>query len=449
MKARLAALRGNAGGASPTQTPPAKPSPPVQNEAPAPKFATTLGNRRTESPLPPSKTDKLAAKDGEEENHNPYWDPKSAGTSRDKKVTRSLLFNQRGKYLEQASKLRRQTKLEQIKAMLATRNRQAKLDENSERGFLVQAPPDVEWWDEGLLEEKTYDCIDTPSKVKIDGDDSIITAYVQHPVLLKAPQDQLLVQIKPMPLTTKEQAKLRRMRRAEEHKEQQAKIRLGLEPPPPPKVKRGNMMRVMGEQAIADPTAVEMLVEKQIAERQDNHIKANEERKLTKEERLAKLAENQKKDAQKGLYMCVFRIDSLAFGKHRYQIDLNAKEHSLTGVTIFHPKMNMVIVEGGHHSIQKYKRLLLNRVKWGDNAMPTEAQMEKQAQDPQWLKNVDDKGELKDLSYNRCVLVFEGEVKQRAFRKWGSKICESDGEAKEILGKARLDSLWALAKATE
>jgi U4/U6 small nuclear ribonucleoprotein PRP3 len=62
---------------------------------------------------------------------------------------------------------------------------------------------------------------------------------------------------------------------------------------------------------------------------------------------------------------------------------------------------------------------------------------------------VDDKGELKDLSYNRCVLVFEGEVKQRAFRKWGSKICESDGEAKEILGKARLDSLWALAKATE
>lgn len=239
---------------------------------------------------------------------------------------RRLEFNQPGKYLEQGSRLRRQTNLEKIKALLAKQNRQTKLDENSERGFLVQPPPDIEWWDEGILEEKTYDCIDDPSKVKLDGEDSIITAYVQHPVLVKPPQEQLLVQPKPMYLTQKERKKIRRMHRAEEHKEQQAKIRLGLEPPPPPKVKRGNMMRVMGEQAIADPTAVEMLVEGQIQERHDKHLQANEERKLTKEERRAKLAENQKKDAQKGLYICVFRVESFAFGKHRYVVDVNSKE---------------------------------------------------------------------------------------------------------------------------
>jgi U4/U6 small nuclear ribonucleoprotein PRP3 len=451
----MAALK--AGGAA--QSPAAAstgPSPSIttnddrRHDAPTPRFSTTLGNKRTESPLPATKSQQPASKQqGEDEPlENKYWDPKSSGTSRDR-MTRRLLFNQRGKYLEQASRIRRQTKLEEIKALLAKQNRQAKLDENSERGFLVQPPPDIEWWDEGILEDKTYECIDNPSKVKIDGEDSIITSYVQHPVLVKPPQEQLLVQIKPMYLTQKEQAKIRRMRRAEEHKEQQAKIRLGLEPPPPPKVKRGNMMRVMGEQAIADPTAVEMLVEQQIQERHDKHIQANEERKLTKEERRAKLAENQKKDAQKGLYMCVFKVESFAFGKHRYQVDLNAKEHAFTGVTIFNPKMNLVIVEGGHWSMQKYKRLMLNRIRWSEITMPTEAQIEKQAADPGWLKPLDERGDLKDLSSNKCTLVFEGEVKQRAFRKWGSKICESDGEAKELLGKAKLDSLWGLAARTE
>lgn len=147
--------------------------------------------------------------------------------------------------------------------------------------------------------------------------------------------------------------------------------------------------------------------------------------------------------------MCVFKIDTLAFGKHRFQIDNNAKQHALTGITLFHPSMNLVIVEGGTHSVEKYKRLMLNRVKWTENAIPTETQAEKQANDPQWMKSMDDRGQLKDLSYNKCVLVFEGEVKQRAFRKWGSKMCESDGEAKEVLARNKLDSLWALAKSTE
>lgn len=410
----------------------------------APPPTTALGNRRTESPLPATKQQPA----DDESPENKYWDPKTIGTSRDR-IGRRLLFNERGKYLEQGSRIRRQTKLEEIKALLAKQNRQAKLDENTERGYLVLSPPMCEWWDEGLLEEKTYDCMDDPSKLKIDSEDSIITAYVQHPVLVKAPQDQLLVQAKPMYLTPKEQAKIRRMRRAEEHKEQQAKIRLGLEPPPPPKVKRGNMMRVMGEQAIADPTAVEMLVEGQIQERHDKHVQANEERKLTKEERRAKLAENQKKDAQKGLFMCVFAVESFAFGKHRYLVDIHAKQHSFSGVTIFNPKLNLIIVEGGHWSIQKFKKLLLHRIKWTEVTMPTESMMEKQAADPAWLKPIDDSGDLKDLSFNSCKLVFEGEVKQRAFRKWGSKICESDGEAKELLSRAKLDSLWDLAARTE
>ncbi|KAF2823083.1 PRP3-domain-containing protein [Ophiobolus disseminans] len=441
MKARLAAVRGG------------EVNPPTPDST-VPKFPTTKGNRLSETPAPPveAKAKTVAAKQkkphDEEELENPYFDPKSAAQVRGR-VPRAIVFNEHGKYLDQASKLRAQSRLEQIKKMLALQARRAGLDENSERGFLVQQPPDVEWWDEGILSEKTYDCIDEPKKVKIDSEDSIITIYVQHPPLLKAPQDQRLVEVKPMYLTTKEQQKLRRMRRAADLKEHQAKIRLGLEPPPPPKVKRGNMMRVMGEQAIADPTAVEMLVESQIQQRHDDHVTANHSRKLTKEEQHAKLAQNQQKDAQKGIYMCVFKVNTLAYGKHRYQIDQNAKQLALTGVTIFNPDLNLVVVEGGIHSVNKYKKLLLQRINWQDNGLPTETQAEKAASDPRWLQPTDEIGNLKDHSSNKCILIFEGEVKQNSFRKWGSKMCETAGEARELLARSKLDSLWALAKSME
>ncbi|KAF9700916.1 hypothetical protein EKO04_001090 [Ascochyta lentis] len=448
LKARMAAMRGG-------NNAPAKPTTPttLTPEPSAPRFATTLGNRRAETPTVDAKPKAAAPKQKQQHDddfENPYFDPKAATLPGVRtRVSRGLQFNEHGKYLDQASKLRAQGRLEQIKKMLAKQARRAGLDENSERGFLVQQPPDIEWWDEGVLKDKTYDCIDEPEKVMIDTDDSIITLYVQHPPLLKAPQDQRLVQVKPMYLTAKEQAKLRRMRRAADLKEHQAKIRLGLEPPPPPKVKRGNMMRVMGEQAIADPTAVEMLVETQIAQRQHDHEQANEERKLDDDQRHAKLQTNQDKDAQKGLYLCVFKVNTLAFGKHRYQIDLNAKQHALTGLTLFNPELNLVIVEGGLHSIDKYKKLMLQRIKWSDNAEPTEIQMEKQANDPQWMKSLDANGNLKDHSQNKCILLFEGEVKNRAFRKWGSKMCETAGEAREVLSRSKLDSLWALAKSMD
>jgi U4/U6 small nuclear ribonucleoprotein PRP3 len=443
MRARMAALKG--------QNLEVKPPTPATPDSTAPKFPTTKGNRLSETPKPEAKPRIAAAKQDkpqEEVLENPYYDPKSAGQVKGR-APRTIVFNEHGKYLDQASKLRAQSRLEQIKKKLALQARRAGLDENSERGFLVQQPPDIEWWDEGILSEKTYDCIDQPDKVKVDSDDSIITIYVQHPPLIKAPQEQRLVEVKPMYLTTKEQQKLRRMRRAADLKEHQAKIRLGLEPPPPPKVKRGNMMRVMGEQAIADPTAVEMLVESQIQQRHDDHVSSNHERKLTKEQQHEKLAQNQAKDAQKGLYICVFKINTLAFGKHRFQIDNNAKQLALTGVTIFNPNQNLVIVEGGLFAINKFKKLMLQRIKWQDNAPPTDIQLEKQASDPRWLQSLDEQGNVKDHSANKCILLFEGEVKQNSFRKWGSKMCETDGEARELLARSKLDSLWALGKSKQ
>jgi U4/U6 small nuclear ribonucleoprotein PRP3 len=206
-------------------------------------------------------------------------------------------------------------------------------------------------------------------------------------------------------------------------------------------------MRVLGEEAVKDPTAVEARVNREIAERKQTHEDMNEERKLTKEQRQEKLAQQQDGDAAKGIFVTVYRIDNLANGRHRFKISKNAEQDALTGVCIMHPKFNLVIVEGGKHSIQHYKKLMLNRINWTENDGPNAVREGNREALAKWLEAEDENGELKDLSLNTCQLVFEGEEKQRAFKKWlGARVCQTDAEAKAVLTRAKMDSFWNLAK---
>ncbi|RKF59926.1 U4/U5/U6 small nuclear ribonucleoprotein prp3 [Golovinomyces cichoracearum] len=419
----------------------------------APKFATSIGNARPLLEKPALKTKKrldLSGPSADEVRNNPYFDSSLGGQTATSKNRHSkqLIFNQRGKYIQQANALRRQAALEDIKRRIAESSRKIGIDEDldTEKNYIVEAPPDIEWWDEGLVNGKNYDNIENPEAVKIDSLDSIITAYIQHPVLLEPPREKNTPAPKPMFLTSKEQAKLRRQRRMADLKEQQAKIRLGLEPAPPPKVKKGNLMRVLGEEAVKDPTAVEARVNKEIAARHQAHIEMNEKRKLTKEQLHEKLALNQEKDAAKGIYLLVFKINTLANGSHRFKIAKNAEQNALTGICIMHPRFCLVIVEGGEHSIRQYRKLMLQRIDWTENS-PTrikEGTNSEALQD--WLKAEDEKGSLKELSSNKCTLVFEGETKSRAFRKWGSKVCETDSAARLTLQRPKMENFWALAK---
>jgi len=381
---------------------------------------------------------------------NPYYDPNLGTQGVKGRQTRELVFNQKGKYIQQANALRRQAALEAMKKKIAEKTRKVGIDEDAdvEKNFAVEAPPDIEWWDEGLVDGKNYDQVDDSSKVKIDTPDSIITSYIQHPVQIAAADEKLLQVVKPLYLTKTEQKKVRRQRRMADLKEEQAKIRLGLVPAPPPKVKKSNLMRVLGEEAIKDPTQVEARVNREIAERHATHVEANDDRKLTKEQRHEKLQANQEKDASKGLHMLVFKINTLANGQHRYKINVNAEQNALTGIAIMHPKQNLIVVEGGAHSIQSYKKLMLNRIDWTENA-PSRDKGAQTESLRQWLKAEDEKGGLKDLALNKCQLIFEGEIKERAFRKWSSKVVEADSEAREVLSRAKADSFWNLAKSSQ
>ncbi|RMD40411.1 hypothetical protein DV735_g4709, partial [Chaetothyriales sp. CBS 134920] len=413
------------------------------------KNAGRFGRRGDSAAAKKAQLD-LSGPSAEEIKANPYFDPNIGGGAVSKtRHSRQLIFNQQGKYIQQAANLRRLAQLEEMKRRIAEHTRAAGMDEelDLERAFLVPEPPALEWWDEGLVNGDSYDALSNEANWLIDTPDSVITVYIQHPVLIEPPQEKMMPAPKPMYLTKDEQAKLRRQRRMAELKEQQAKIRLGLEPAPPPKVKKSNLMRVLGEEAVKDPTAVEARVNREIAERKQHHEEANQDRKLTKEQRAEKLERQQAEDEAKGIHIRAYKISSLANGKHRYQIDINAQQLKLTGVCILHPRLNLVIVEGGEHSIRFYDKLMLNRIKWQEMEAPRAVQEGNTTALAKWLEAEDEDGRLKDLSLNKCELIFKGEERQRAFKRWyGGKPCESDSQAKDVLGRAKMESFWNVAK---
>lgn len=179
----------------------------------------------------------------------------------------------------------------------------------------------MEWWDAAFLPNKTYEDI-VNGQAKIETEDSLITHYIQHPVPIEPPNDAAhAASSKPRPLmlTTKERKKLRRQRRRELLKEKQDKIRLGLLPPDAPKVKLANMMRVLGQEAVLNPTEVEMKVRQQVAERLQGHLDMNEERKLTPDERKAKEQKKKDEDIAKGIHVSLYRyaIDLTFFSEKK------------------------------------------------------------------------------------------------------------------------------------
>ena len=75
--------------------------------------------------------------------------------------------------------------------------------------------------------------------------DSPINFYIQHPIPIPAPNEKNKVELKPLMLTKREQKKMRKLRRKQELQDKRDRIRMGLLPPDPPKVRLVNMMKVL------------------------------------------------------------------------------------------------------------------------------------------------------------------------------------------------------------
>ncbi|OZJ02267.1 hypothetical protein BZG36_04700 [Bifiguratus adelaidae] len=411
-------------------------------------FATTKANRRAAAeakPLPPVKD--LLAKPKPKPVENPYLSTTPEiieGSVPKARKTKHFQFNKPGRFVKQADQLRQQAQLEELKAKIAEKAKKAGVEADvdlSDNVFKKPPPPDVEWWDAALLPNKTYDDLDTGAfmhKLEHPDENSLINMYIQHPVPIRPPGDKSAPVARPLMLTKKEQKKLRRQRRLEAQKDKQDKIRLGLLPPEAPKVKLANLMKVLGQEAIQDPTKIEAQVRKEMAARERKHLQMNAERKLTDEEASAKKRQKIEDDSRgsgvaDGVHVVVFKINDLSHPKHLFKVDMNAKQLALTGRALVNDKCNIVIVEGGPKGIKAYKKLMLRRIDWNEESQPHNAT---DAQIPA------DRGE------NRCIMVWDGEVKTRAFRGFFIKKTDSEKMVREMLSRAKVEHYWDVALAT-
>ncbi|KIP06289.1 hypothetical protein PHLGIDRAFT_36002 [Phlebiopsis gigantea 11061_1 CR5-6] len=425
-----------------------------------PKFASIKANARNAPTPPPAPTPTAPI----ESKANPYASGAAAPDSGfegapKERVGRQFRFNPKGKYVQIGNQIRQDAQLEQLKQRIAENAKKAGLDgefETLEKNIRRDAPPDAEWWDAALLPSKTYDDVSLGIQhLNIRNNGSPITIYIQHPIPIPAPADKNKAALKPLKLTKKEQKKLRKQRRQAELQDKRDRIRMGLIPPDAPKVRLANLMKVLTSDAVQDPTRVEARVRREVAMRKHQHEKMNTERKLNDEQRREKVETKKVEEEKKGIYGAVFKVKTLSDPAHRFKVKKNAEQMNLTGVCIFNPSFSMVYVEGAQKFIRQYKRLMMHRMAW------TEAARERGGEDVEIDGGGDgenaaaDKGKARavtpaegesvSLEDNKCWLIWEGQLRDRAFNNFRPKSCPTDSAAKEVLGE-KLSGYWDQAK---
>jgi U4/U6 small nuclear ribonucleoprotein PRP3 len=259
--------------------------------------------------------------------------------------------------------------------------------------------PSMEWWDEAFLPKQQRE-ERKRSRAAADKDDYSLVAityvksfqYVQHPVAVKALGGEKPDQPLPMYLTKKERKRIRKQARAARETEKRDKMMMGkhicapvcvlprghlglayytgLIPAAEPKFTLSNFMKVLGDQAVADPSKVELRVLQQMQQRQMNHEMRNQAAKLTPQERAAKRVKKMQEDTSRQVHVAVFRVWNLTSPKHRFKLDVTAQQSFLTGMVLLNQETfgpdnahscNIVIVEGGPKGIRKFVKLMTKR----------------------------------------------------------------------------------------
>ncbi|GAA5857738.1 hypothetical protein JCM8547_005965 [Rhodosporidiobolus lusitaniae] len=427
----------------------------------APKFSTTKANARMPAPAPRPATPVASTSEATPDSlkETAFYDPHlgfgSIGVTgkshMGKGAARSTFqFKAPGTFVKKGEAIRAEARMEDLKKRILESSQKAGVLSDLEdmaKKVRRPAPPDIEWWDEGYLPEKDYASY---SGEFLDRS-PLISHLVQHPISIPAPQDKNHVELKPLFLTKKELKKKRRMRRQAELQDKQDRQKMGLLPPDPPKVKISNMMRVLTQDAIADPTKVEAQVRREMVARERKHLKDNAARALTDEERRQKREDEFAKDESKGIQALAFKVRYLSDPSHKFKVKKNAVDLHLTGVILHNRKFCLVVVEGGAKSIKKYRQLMLNRIRWTEEAAPRQ-QSEQPAVEmvdgiPRPTKPFnapEEDEEPPSLADNFCHEIWSGAMREHLFSDISQRNCPTDTHARDALGK--LSHLWDVAK---
>ncbi|KAM4568329.1 U4/U6 small nuclear ribonucleoprotein Prp3 [Fundulus diaphanus] len=349
------------------------------------------------------------------------------------RARRGFKFHEPGRFEKIAQRVRTKAQLERLQNEIAQAAKKTGIQASTKLALIAPKKeigdgevPSIEWWDSYIL----------PSNMAVKPDSKFeefdlfgVTNLVEHPAQISPPVDTDKPVTLGVYLTKREQKKLRRQTRREAQKEMQEKVRLGLMPPPEPKVRISNLMRVLGTEAVQDPTKVEAHVRAQMAKRQKAHEEANAARKLTAGQRKEKKVKKLKEDLTNGVHVTVYRIRNLQNPAKKFKVEANANQLYLTGTVVLHRDVNLVVVEGGPKAQKKFKRLMMHRIKWEEHNS----------------KRDDPDGDDDTRRNNKCWLIWEGTAKERSFGEMKFKQCPTENMAREHFKKHGTEHYWDLA----
>lgn len=319
--------------------------------------------------------------------------------------------------------------------------------EESKPQLVAELVPEVEWWDKTLVGSLNYhqDLTDTflrevaaqlvrsqPSEdlsllkgiidqkvqdLTIEYSISQITDVVQHPDPIDTIPINTTSHSVPMHLTDKERKKLNRQKRAERLKDIRDMVKLGLVEAAPAKMKLATMMKVMAKEVALDPSKTEQEILKIHNERMQTHLKRNDERKLSKEQKQERTMRKLRRDSARESRVAVFRMQRLVHAKNLFKITKNAKQLALVGCCLRPPQPlpSIVIVEGGKRALKFFKRLCLHRIDWS-------------------------------LDDGDCHLAWEAEIADPSFRLFTMKEFGGEQEVRLWLAKHNAEHLWDLVR---
>jgi U4/U6 small nuclear ribonucleoprotein PRP3 len=160
--------------------------------------------------------------------------------------------------------------------------------------------------------------------------------------------------------------------------------------------------------------------------------------------------------------MLVRRVVDLSHAQKKFKVEKNALQVQLTGTAIVNSAMSVVIVEGTPKAMKFYKKLMLRRIDWNDERAAREAGDD---DDEDSDDDSDDDGDAKPVAAavdamdtsnadgttapkrkNECHLVWEGEVKERSFRRFKLVVLPTEFAAKEFLDRFGAAQYWDIAK---
>ncbi|NWV45987.1 PRPF3 protein, partial [Daphoenositta chrysoptera] len=382
----------------------------------------------------------LKEKPSEDMESNTYFDPRVSITPAQRQK-RTFKFHEKGKFEKIAQRLRTKAQLEKLQAEISQAARKTGIHTSTKLALITPKKelkegeiPEIEWWDsyiipngldlvsQGAVElggcfspqlgrfgfvSKHERSAQATALVGLHGSEPHPTAgscVCKRSAGKKVPDGRCCVQWEPSQLLFCSLA-----------------------------VRISNLMRVLGTEAVQDPTKVEAHVRAQMAKRQKAHEEANAARKLTAEQRKAKKVKKLKEDVSQGVHIAVYRVRNLSNPAKKFKIEANAGQLYLTGVVVLHKDVNVVVVEGGPKAQKKFKRLMLHRIKWDEQTSNTKGEDDDESDEESVKKT------------NKCSLVWEGTAKDRSFGEMKFKQCPTENMAREHFKKHSAEHYWDLA----